>query len=186
MAGDQPFQATYVDLEPGRSDNPGADPQELAHRVRILGGEVDTNSVDEVRVEEADAIAKVAAEFGAGLYSVRESAKCFRPSSFRDLCILMPRRTALPVLERSLRDAGIPYLLQGESRLFETQELRDMLNCLSAIDDPTDQVAVVGALRSPAFGCSDADLMDWGGGGPWFRLRRFGAGRGPVRGQVPC
>lgn len=168
MAGGQPFQAAYVDLEPGRSDNPGADPQESAHRVRILGDEVDTNSVDDVRVREADAIAKVAAEFGAGMYSVRESAKCFRPSSYRDLCILMPRRTALPVLERSLRDAGIPYLLQGESRLFETQELRDMLNCLSAIDDPTDQVAVVGALRSPAFGCSDADLMDWASAGHSF------------------
>ena len=161
MADGQPFQAPYVDLESGLSDGMAAGSQGAAHRVRILGGEVDTNSVGEVRIEEAITIAKVAAEFGAGLHSVRDPDGGFRPSSFRDLCILMPRRTALPTLERSLRDAGIPYLVQGESRLFETQELRDMLNCLSAIDDPTDQVAVVGALRSPAFGCSDVDLMDW-------------------------
>ena len=168
MAGGDRYQASYVDLEPGLSDGTCADSTDATHRVRILGGEVDTNSVDEVRVEEADAIANVAAEFGAGLHSVREADESFRPSSFRDLCILMPRRTALPALERSLRDAGIPYLLQGESRLFETQELRDMLNCLSAIDDPTDQVAVVGALRSPAFGCSDVDLMDWAEAGHGF------------------
>ena len=168
MAGDQDFQAPYVDLEPGLSDGTCADSTDATHRVRILGGEVDTNSVAEVRVEEADEIAKVAAEFGAGLHSVREADESFRPSSFRDLCILMPRRTALPALERSLRDAGIPYLVQGESRLFETQELRDMLNCLSAIDDPTDQVAVVGALRSPVFGCSDVDLMDWAEAGHGF------------------
>ena len=168
MAGGQPFQAPYVDLEPGLTDDTGAGPQESTHRVRILGGEVDSNSVEEVRIEEADAIANVAAEFGAGLHSVREADGSLRPSSFRDLCILMPRRTALPILERSFRDAGIPYLVQGESRLFETQELRDMLNCLSAIDDPTDQVAVVGALRSPAFGCSDVDLMDWAEAGHGF------------------
>ena len=168
MAGGQPFQAPYVDLETGLSDDPGADPRESGHRVRIVGGEVETNSVDQVRVEEADAIANVAAEFGAGMHSVRGEDGQVRKSSFRDLCILMPRRTALPALERSLRDAGIPYLVQGESRLFETQELRDMLNCLSAIDDPTDQVAVVGALRSPAFGCSDIDLMDWAEAGHGF------------------
>ena len=168
MAGGQPFQAPYVDLEPGLSDDPGAGSQDTAHRVRILGDEVDTNSVEEVRVAEADAIAKVAAEFGAGLHPVRESKGSVRPSSFRDLCILMPRRTALSTLERGFRDARIPYLVQGESRLFETQELRDMLNCLSAIDDPTDQVAVVGALRSPAFGCSDVDLMDWAEAGHGF------------------
>ena len=168
MAGGQPFQAPYVDLETGLSDGKAAGSEESAHRVRILGGEVDTNSVDQVRIEEAEEIAKVAAEFGAGLHSVREANGGFRPSSFRDLCILMPRRTALPTLERSLRDAGIPYLVQGESRLFETQELRDMLNCLSAIDDPTDQVAVVGALRSAAFGCSDVDLVDWAEAGHGF------------------
>ena len=118
--------------------------------------------------EEGEAIALVAAEFGAGLHSVRDADGAIRPSSFGDLCILMPRRTALSSLERSLQDAGIPYVLQGESQLFETQEFRDMLNCLSAIDDPTDQVAVVGALRSPAFGCSDVDLWDWAASGCGF------------------
>ena len=33
------------------------------------------------------------------------------------------------------------------------------MNCFKAIDDPSDQVATVAALRSPAFGCSDVDLF---------------------------
>ena len=162
------FQALYVALESGLSDSSEPDSPAEPHRVRILGGENDSNSVDEIRAEEGEAIALVAAEFGAGLHSVRDADGTNRPSSFRDLCILMPRRTALSSLERSLQDAGIPYVLQGESQLFETQEFRDMLNCLSAIDDPTDQVAVVGALRSPAFGCSDVDLWDWAASGCGF------------------
>ena len=35
------------------------------------------------------------------------------------------------------------------------------MNCLSAIDDPTDQVSVVAALRSPALACSDANLLEF-------------------------
>ncbi len=170
MAEDQLFQAPYVDLEPGLTDGTGPGSQVQPDRVRILGGEVDVNSVDEVRFEEAGAIARVATEFGAGMYCVSdedENGK-IRKSSFGDLCILMPRRTALPVLERALGDAGIPFLVQGESRLFQTQEIRDTLNCLSAIDDPTDQVAIVGALRSPAFGCSDVDLWEWAQAGHRF------------------
>ena len=168
MGDGEPFQAAYVNLETGLSDSSEPDFPAEPHRVRILGGENDSNSVDEIRAEEGEAIALVAAEFGAGLHSVRDEDGTIRPSSFRDLCILMPRRTALSSLERNLQDAGIPYVLQGESQLFETQEFRDMLNCLSAIDDPTDQVAVVGALRSPAFGCSDVDLWDWAASGCGF------------------
>ena len=168
MGSDKPFQAPYVILETGLSDSTERESPDEAHRVRILGGEIESNSVDAVREEEGAAIALVAAEFGAGLYSVREADGNVRPSSFGDLCILMPRRTALSSLERNLQDVGIPYVLQGESQLFDTQEFRDMLNCLSAIDDPTDQVAIVGALRSPAFGCSDVDLWEWATAGYGF------------------
>ena len=168
MGSDKPFQAPYVSLETGLSDATERESPDETHLVRILGGEIDSNSVDAVREEEGAAIALVAAEFGAGLYSVREAGGNVRPSSFGDLCILMPRRTALSSLERNLQDVGIPYVLQGESQLFDTQEFRDMLNCLSAIDDPTDQVAIVGALRSPAFGCSDVDLWEWATAGYGF------------------
>ena len=162
------FQALYVALESGLSASPESGDSAEALRVRILGGEIESNSVDEIRAGEGEAIALVAAEFGAGLHSVRGVNGTIRPSSFGDLCILMPRRTALPSLEGSLQDAEIPYVLQGQSQLFDTQEFRDMLNCLSAIDDPTDQVAVVGALRSPAFGCDDVDLWDWAASGYGF------------------
>ena len=168
MDDDDPFQARYVALEAGLSAPHAPSSPDTAHCVRILGGEIDSRTVDAARAEEGEAIALLAAEFGAGMHSVRAADGTVRPSSFRDLCILMPRRTALPSLESYLQDAGIPYVLQGQSQLFDTQEFRDMLNCLSAIDDPTDQVAVVAALRSPAFGCSDVDLWDWAASGHSF------------------
>ena len=64
--------------------------------------------------------------------------------------------------------AGIPYRIEGGSLLFDTQEVQDLLNCLQAIDDPTDAICVAAALRAPAFACSDADLLRWrDAGGPW-------------------
>jgi ATP-dependent exoDNAse (exonuclease V) beta subunit len=39
--------------------------------------------------------------------------------------------------------------------------VRDLLNCLRAVDDPADQVSLVAALRSPALACSDVDLLDF-------------------------
>src|SRR5262249_26352330 len=44
---------------------------------------------------------------------------------------------------------------------------RDLLLTLRAVDDPTDELALVSALRSPIFGCGDDDLytfrVDHGG-----------------------
>ena len=92
----------------------------------------------------------------------------YRPAGYSDICILMPRRTALRMLERGLEEADIPYRLESASLVFETQEIRDLLNCLRAIDNPADQVATVAALRSPAFGCSDVDLLLHHNGGGSF------------------
>ena len=91
-----------------------------------------------------------------------------RPANFRDVCILLRFRTNLDSLLRALEDARVPFRIEGGSLLFDTQEVQDLLNCLHAIDDPTNQVPVVAALRSLAFACSDEDLLCWAAArGPW-------------------
>ncbi|HEY7467625.1 MAG TPA: UvrD-helicase domain-containing protein [Dehalococcoidia bacterium] len=81
-----------------------------------------------------------------------------RPARYRDVAVLLPARTILQPLERALAAEAIPYRVEGGSLVYATQELRDLINCLTAIDDPSDDVAVVAALRSPAYACSDVDL----------------------------
>ena len=100
-----------------------------------------------------------------------QSTRQTRPASRRDFCILIRERTGLGILQWELDAAGIPYRIEGGSLLFDTQEVQDLLNCLQAIDDPTDAICVAAALRSPAFACSDADLLRWrDAGGPWDYL----------------
>jgi len=149
-------QPEYIplDAEQSRGEPP---------RVRYFGGEIGGN-IGVVRRQEADAIAQTiqtAIEEGWRVRSEDVGSET-RPAKYQDVCVLMPSRTGLEeALEYAFETAGIPYRLDSAGLIYESQEARDLLNCLSAIDDPTDQVSVVAALRSPALACSDADLLEF-------------------------
>jgi ATP-dependent helicase/nuclease subunit A len=150
--GDDPaVQPSYNPIHPSRDDllvGPG---------VAWMGGELEGMGAREARQVEARALAsQCQAVLDEGWQVI--SAGANREASFRDIAILIPVRTILAPLERALGAAGIPYRVEGGSLIYRTQEVRDLINCLTAIDDPGDEVAIVGALRSPAFACSDAEL----------------------------
>ena len=135
-------------------------------RVWALADEESDGGMDAVREQEASDIARLMRHVVNSPWQVldqqatgADGIEQYRPATYADICILMPTRTGLRQLEPALEDAGIPYRLENASLIFATQEIRDLMNCFRAIDDPSNQVATVAALRSPAFGCSDADLL---------------------------
>ena len=151
MQGEE--QAAYAPLVAGAQDD-------QSPPVRFMGGEIDGN-MGVVYRREAEAIAnaiRTAIEEGWQVRS-EDDGGALRPAAYQDICVLMPRRAGFDALEIAFEEAGIPFRLESASLIYNTQEARDLLNCLAAIDDPTDPVAIVAALRSPAFACSDADLL---------------------------
>lgn len=84
-----------------------------------------------------------------------------RDVQWRDVAILVPSRTGIEGLEAALNRYGVPYRFEGGRGFFSRQEVRDLVSVLHAVDDPTDAISLVAALRSLAFGCSDDDLMLW-------------------------
>lgn len=127
--------------------------------VAWFGGPVWDVRARELREREAVEVAlRCLAALNEG-WQVEDKGGSVRPARFRDIAILIPARVALPALERALAGAGVPYRIEGGSLVYRTQEVRDLMNCLSAIDDPADEVAVVAALRSAAFACSDRELV---------------------------
>ena len=60
--------------------------------------------------------------------------------------------------ERALADLGFDYHTVGGSAFYAQQEIRDVVNVLSVVEDPLDEVALAGALRSPFFHLSDDGL----------------------------
>jgi ATP-dependent exoDNAse (exonuclease V) beta subunit len=92
----------------------------------------------------------------------------WQPAHAGDVAILVPTRLSLPALEDALTDAGISYRAESASLVYASRLVRDLLLTLRAIDDPSDELSVVAALRSPLFGCGDDDL---------FRFRHVHGGR---------
>ena len=167
MTHEAGMQARYSALTP----NDALQSEDVRSSVQLFGDQTDLAATP-TRREEAEALARIiisAVSDGAGGLKVydKDSGKA-RKATLGDVCILMRTRTGLNALTLALEKAGIPYRIEGGSLLFDTQEVRDLLNCLRAIDDPSDAVSAVAALRSPAFACSDLDLLRWrDASGPW-------------------
>ena len=127
--------------------------------VAWMGGPSPERAWD-VRMAEARDVAATCRAAIDQAWQVQDRDGGPRAATLRDIAVLIPARTGLSSLERALRAAGVPFRVEGGSLVFRTQELRDLINCLTAIDDPSDEVAVVGALRSAAFACSDVELAE--------------------------
>ncbi|MDO8616919.1 MAG: UvrD-helicase domain-containing protein [Dehalococcoidia bacterium] len=126
--------------------------------VARIGDAIDGAGAREARRLEAVALAAQCRGVLDEGWQVMERDGSVRAATFRDIAVLIPRRLILTPLERALAEAGVPYRVEGGSLIYRTQEVRDLINCLTAIDDPADEVATAGALRSAAYACSDVDL----------------------------
>lgn len=74
------------------------------------------------------------------------------------MALLFRASTTFPVYEAALEAAGIPFVTIAGRGFYHRPEIRDLLNMLAVLVDPWDDAALAGALRSPAFGLSDATL----------------------------
>ncbi|MEO6810370.1 MAG: UvrD-helicase domain-containing protein [Isosphaeraceae bacterium] len=75
-----------------------------------------------------------------------------------DIVYLFRALTDSAAYESALVQEGLDYYIEGGSAFFAQQEVLDLINVLSAIEDPFDPLALAGALRSPFFCVSDEGL----------------------------
>jgi ATP-dependent helicase/nuclease subunit A len=146
------IQPAYHDLQPVR------DNLAIPHRpVVLLKGEA--KGAEEVRQEEARLLAGLFERIvQVEQWPVEEGGQS-RPARWRDIAILLPSRTGIDHYEQALAERGIPFRHEGGRAFYDRQEVRELVSCLKAIDDPTDRLSLVAALRSGAFGCSDDELF---------------------------
>ena len=161
-------QPRYEALAPFRPD------VRDAPAVVVVGTCVPEARAIELRQREADDLAKLILTMKVQSWPVNDDRveDGWRPARFDDIAVLVPTRTPLRQLERTLDDHDIPYRIESRSLVWATDAVRELLSVLAAIDDPDDDVALIAALRAPAFACSDVDLLQWRlAGGAWDHRR---------------
>ena len=124
---------------------------------------------DDVREAEAgDVAATVAARHRprAGRSTTAKAAGG-RPVSATSRSSSRPARRCRSCRTRSTT-REIPHRAESSSLVYATRAVRDLLMVLRAVDDPTNQLHIVAALRTPLLGCGDDDLFR-------FKVERAGS-----------
>ena len=78
--------------------------------------------------------------------------------NYGDVAILCRASTSFQAYEEALFRVGIPFVTVSGRGFYHRPEIRDLLNALRALADPTDDLALVGLLRSPAFAFPDSSI----------------------------
>lgn len=82
-----------------------------------------------------------------------------RLADYRDVMLLVRRRTQLEAYEKALKHARIPFVSTRRGGLLDTLECRDLTALLEFLAAPFADLKLAHALRSPVFGCADDDLV---------------------------
>ncbi|MFO1329901.1 MAG: UvrD-helicase domain-containing protein [Rubrivivax sp.] len=73
--------------------------------------------------------------------------------------VLARRRAMLRLLADALAEAGVPCVMPEPLALDESPEAQDLVALLDVLASPGHDLSLARALRSPLFGCGDADLQ---------------------------
>lgn len=150
-----PSQPNYVQLASVRSPAPSG------AAVAVIGRTEHPKdlSADEIRGVEAGEVAATVLRAVEEVWEVDAGDGTWRTAQLGDITILVPARTSLPFLEEALDEAGIAYRAESSSLVYASRAVRDLLMVLRAVDDPTNHLHIVSALRTPLLGCGDDDLF---------------------------
>ena len=159
MDGYEPVRSFRRELPPGPS-------------VEILLAEVEPEaSAQAATIAQAELVAQRVAEMIDREKLVFDGERGdWRPVRPGDVAVLFARMTSSLAYEYALQRRGLPFHVLAGTGFFRQQEVYDVLNALRAIDNPFDDVALVGVLRSAIFGLDDNVLLHLAGaaGPPYF------------------
>jgi len=156
------YQRNYLPFKGGGARSAEAAPPS----VYILGERDEDDELagfgKEYFKREAARIARLIMQIcGNDGWQVEDSSggEALRRAKFGDIAILLPVLTKADALEDALREAGIPYVLEGGKFYYARSEVASAITLLRTIANPNDAVALYGGLRSIFFGLSDEDLL---------------------------
>jgi ATP-dependent exoDNAse (exonuclease V) beta subunit len=139
--------------------------------------ETGTVKSDDFRREEGEAVARFIWDLvESGKEVLDPVTRQRRPVMFGDIALIYRSTTGINYYEDPLREADIPYLVEGGKLYYTRQEVRDISNSVWVIEDPFDSAALLAVLRSPMFGFNDEEI---------FLFRRAGGRLDYLEPEIP-
>lgn len=81
-----------------------------------------------------------------------------RPARFSDMAILARSSSPFVRIQDALARFGIPFKVERGSNFFDEPAIVDLVNLLLVLDQPDNDIALFGVLRSPLFGVTDEEI----------------------------
>jgi ATP-dependent helicase/nuclease subunit A len=151
----RPYEVPFELLQPHRSPPD----YERCVELHCIGEapEAPTRRDAEARILVARIAALCAGAAGNLVYD--RTRNHWRPPDYGDIALLFQASTAFEYYEHALREAGIPYLTTAGRGYYGRKEVQDLIHLLAVLYDPTDELALVGILRSPLFALDDETIL---------------------------
>jgi ATP-dependent exoDNAse (exonuclease V) beta subunit len=145
-------QARWEPTVPHRTD-PGP-------AVAVIPSNRQFDRAPEARAAEANLIANLIGHMREphSVLGTLPSEESQRRPQYRDMAILIRTRTAADLYTDAMDRAGIPYHFDSGQGFYQQPEIRAVAHLLQALDDPTDEPAVIAVLKSPIVAAADSEL----------------------------
>jgi ATP-dependent helicase/nuclease subunit A len=118
------------------------------------------SSAAQTRTEEARILAeRIRALVDGNDGPLISDGAAWRTPKYGDIAILCQASTVFSFYEAALREADIPYLTTAGRGYYGRNEVQDLIHLVRVLNDPADELALVGVLRSPLFALSDATIL---------------------------
>lgn len=156
-AGDlAPYETPFTPLHAKR---PGGAPVATAVELHLLPRGINSN---DTRADEATQLAARLCELAqpaAPPLVWDGKLRRHRPVQWGDVAVLCQASSTFAAFEAAFKDAGIPYLTTAGKGYYGRKEVQDLLHLLRVLNDPADELALVGVLRSPLFTLDDNTIL---------------------------
>ncbi|HPM43090.1 MAG TPA: UvrD-helicase domain-containing protein, partial [Candidatus Omnitrophota bacterium] len=93
------------------------------------------------------------------------------PVTASDICILIKGRGRSRLIERFLKEAGIPHSFYKKAGLYNSEEALHISYILDAVEDPSREIAFKKALLTPFFAVLPSEVSSYDNLGPSHKLK---------------
>ena len=153
-------QPAYTPLVPIRESAPVGDAVTLLGAAAHQTSGTEKPTAGNVQLAEAHDITQTVLHMVKEGWAVHQDGE-WREAKFSDVAVLVPTRSAMTNIQRDFERAGVSYRVASTNNVWRSPEIRDLVMCLRAINNPSDSLATVSALRSSVYGCGDDDLYQF-------------------------